>query len=422
MSEFRVDTIKDKDGNGKPNFPNGLTLNGVDPVSNSPAWSETGTSPSALATQNRIDAYNKGGKNLIINGNMNIHQRSGSSVPNISTSGYYTADRWYSDISTAATSAVFSQLVDATDFPINTEFRKCLKTTCTTAKASLAVGDFVKIVQKIEGQNVQVLKKGTSAAESMTISFWVESSLTGTYVCEVVDLQNSRQISKSYTVSSSGVWEQKTINFPSDTTGTISNDNSSRFEVSFWLSAGATYSGGTLNNSSWASFTQANRAAGQVNLAGSVNNYFAITGVQLEIGTIANPYEYKSYSEQLDLCQRYYQKSYDINTNPGTATQNNMIMGGIQFASGIGGAWGVYQFMIPMRDTPSLSIWDGAGTSNVLSYTYGGGGTTQNILNGGAAWGALTRQISSRSFLIGPTSTQANAISYIHFAATAELT
>ena len=422
MSEFRVDTITDRSGTGSPNFPNGLTLNGSLPVTNSPTWSETGTAPSSLATQNRIDAYNKGGKNLIINGNMNIHQRSGSSVPNMSTSGYYTADRWYSDISTASTSAVFSQLVDATDFPVNSEFRKCLKTTCTTAKASLAVGDFVKVVQKIEGQNIQVLKKGTSAAETMTISFWVESSLTGTYVCEVVDLQNSRQISKSYTVSSSGVWEQKTINFPSDTTGTISNDSSSRFEVSFWLSAGATYSGGTLNNSSWASFTQANRAAGQVNLASNVDNYFALTGVQLEVGSIANPYEYKSYSEQLILCQRYYQKSYDLNVNPGTATQSGMIMGGIQFASGIGGAWGVHQFSVPLRDTPSLSIWDGAGTNNVLSYTYGGGGTAQNILNGGAAWGTLTRLISSRSFLIAPTSTQANAISYIHFTANAELT
>jgi hypothetical protein len=393
MSEFRVDTITDRAGTGSPNFPNGLTLNGLVPVSNTPAWSETGTAPSALATENRIINYNRGGKNIIINGNMNVHQRSGTTVSSISTSGYYTADRWYTDASTASTSAVFSQLVDATDFPVNSEFRKCLKTTCTTAKASLAVGDYVKVVQKIEGQNVQVLKKGTTAAETMTLSFWVESGVTGTYICELVDLQNSRQISKAYTISSSGVWEQKTINFPSDTTGTLTNDTSSRFEVSFWLAAGLTYTGGTLNNSSWASFTNANRAAGQVNLASATNNFWNLTGVQLEIGSIANPFEYKSYSEQLSLCQRYY-ISYAISQD-----YTDAFNAGVIYRS--------YSLPVPMRIAPNISI--------VSQFTYFSSATGTNFTP------TFTSSINSVSVL-GTSLTNGRGLTGGTFAANSELT
>ena len=313
MSEFRVDTITDKDGTGSPNFPNGLTLNGSVPVTNSPTWSETATAPSSLSTENRIISYNKGGSNIVINGNMMIHQRSSTTVSNISASGYYTADRWHTDEN--GTTMVFSQLVDTSDFPTNSEFRKSLKTTCTTAKSSLAVGDYLKIIQKFEGQNVQVLKKGTSVAESVTVSFWVKSNLIGTYICELDDIQNSRQVSKSYTINLADTWERKTLTFPSDTSGSITNDTSARFQLSFWLVAGATYTSGTLNNSAWASYTNGNRAVGQVNIASTLNNYLAITGIQMEIGTIANAYEYRSYSEELSLCQRYYSKFSSLSGN-----------------------------------------------------------------------------------------------------------
>ena len=309
MSEFRVDVITNRNGTGAPNFPNGLTISGVNPVTNSPSWTETGTAASALAIQSRIDAYNKGGKNLVINGNMMIHQRSGTTVPGISTSTYNTADRWLTDASTAATSAVFSQLVDTTDFPANTEFVKSLRTTCTTSKTPLAAGDYVKIVQKIEGQNLQVLKKGTSNAESITVSFWVKSNLTGVFICELDDIQNSRQISKSYAINSANTWEFETLTFPGDTSGTLTNDNAARFQISFWVAAGATYTNGTnLNSTAWSSYDNGKRAFGMTNnLASATNtNNFLITGIQMEIGTIRNPYEYKSYSEQLSLCQRYY--------------------------------------------------------------------------------------------------------------------
>lgn len=357
MSEFRVDTIKDKDGNGKPNFPNGLTINGVDPVSNSPSWSETGTSPSALATQNRIVAYNKGGKNIVINGNMNIHQRSGSLVSSISTSGYYTADRWHFEDS--MDTAVYSQIVDTTDFPTNTEFRKSLKTNCTTAKTSLGVNDTIKILQKFEGQNVQVLKKGTSNAESVTVSFWVKSSLIGTYICELDDIENSRQISKSYTIDSANTWEYKTLTFPADTTGNLTNDNSARFQIAFWLVAGANFTSGTLNDSTWASYTSSNRAVGQVNFANANTNNFFITGIQMEIGSITNPFEYRSFGEELSLCQRYYYRN-----TPG-------VSGGI-FCNGYSNsttvAEGFIKYPVTMRTTPSALEQSGTATDYQIRF------------------------------------------------------
>jgi hypothetical protein len=316
MSEFRVDTITDRVGTGSPNFPNGLTLNGVVPVSNTPTWSETGTSASASATDSRIitRTYSLFPKNLIINGDMNIHQRSNTTVSSISTSGYYTADRWHTEVSMSATSGVFSQVVDTADPPPNTEFKKSLKVNCTTAKTSLAVGDIVKINHKFEGTNLQVLKKGTSNPEVVTISFWVRSNLNGTYIVELDDTQNSRQVSKSYVVSDTN-WQKISLTFPADNTGSLTNDSSSRFQIAFWLSAGATYTGGTLNNSAWASYTNGNRATWQANLASSTSNYWQVTGVQMELGTIANDFEYKSYSEQLSLCQRYYSKFSSLSGN-----------------------------------------------------------------------------------------------------------
>lgn len=391
MSEFRVDTITDRVGTGSPNFPNGLTLSGVVPVTNTPTWSETGTAPSSLATENRIISYNRGGSNIIINGNMNIHQRSSTTVTSISASGYYTADRWHTDES--GTTMVFSQLVDSSDFPTNSEFRKCLKTTCTTAKSSLDVGDFLKIVQKFEGQNVQVLKKGTSVAETITVSFWVKSSLIGTYICELDDIQNSRQVSKSYTISVANTWERKTLTFPSDSSGTISNDTNSRFQISFWLVAGANFTSGTLNDTSWASYTNGNRAVGQVNIASTLNNNWSITGVQMEIGSIANPFEYKSYSEQLSLCQRYY-ISYAISQDYTDAFNAGLI-------------YRSYSLPVPMRIAPNVSI--------VSQFSYFSGGTGTNFTP------TFTSSINSVSVL-GSSLTSGRGLVGGTFGANAELT
>ena len=245
-------------------------------------------------------------RNLIINGDMSIAQR-GTSTASVTTSGYYACDRWRAGIDTAGTWTI-SQ--DA-DVPNAQGFQKSTKVDCTTANGSLSAGSLFYIQQIFEGQNLQYLKKGTSSAESLTVSFWVKSVKTGTYICELKD-DNNRTISKSYTINSASTWEKKTITFAGDTTGgAIANDKTGGLEISWWLVAGTTFTSGTLQTS-WDSLTNANRAVGQVNLADNTANNFWITGVQLEAGTTASDFEFLPVDVNLQRCQRYLHRVQGI--------------------------------------------------------------------------------------------------------------
>jgi len=192
-----------------------------------------------------------------------------------------------------------------TDVPSAQGFAKSLKLDCTTADASPATNDYLILQQPLEGQNLQYLKKGTSSAESLTVSFWVKSNKTGTYITQLRDNDNSRNISKSYTIDTADTWEKKTITYAGDTTGTLDNDNNNSFALQFWLGAGTNFTSGTLATS-WESITNANRAVGNVNLADSTSNEWYITGVQLEAGT-ASDFEFLPYDVNLKRCERYYQ-------------------------------------------------------------------------------------------------------------------
>lgn len=241
------------------------------------------------------------GRNLLYNGAMQVAQR-GTSKTGITSTGYYTADRWRTLASGAGT---WTQTVEA-DGPTGSGFTKSLKMECTSANASLDAGDYVIIEQRLEGQDLQALKKGTSSAESITLSFWVKSNVTGTYVVQFGDLDNSRAIAATYTVSSSGTWEKKTITFAGDTTGAFDNDNAASLYMRHWLTAGSNFTSGSLATS-WQSTTDANLAVGQVNASASTSNYWQITGVQLEAGTVATAFEHKAYGTELAECQRYYE-------------------------------------------------------------------------------------------------------------------
>ena len=186
---------------------------------------------------------------------------------------------------------------------------------CTTADASPSASDLFLLRQKIEGQNLQYLKKGTSSAESLTMSFWVKSNKTGTYIAELFDGDNTRQISKAYTINSASTWEKKTITFDADTTGTLDNDNGNSLAVQFWLGAGSDYSSGTLSTT-WTANTNANRAVGQVNALASANDLVQFTGVQLEAGTTASDFEFLPVDMNLDKCLRYYTHTCLLYTSP----------------------------------------------------------------------------------------------------------
>ena len=241
------------------------------------------------------------GKNLIINGNMQIAQR-GTSVAGIATSGYYTVDRWLNLFSGAGTFTVSQD----TDVPSGQGFANSLKLDCTTANPSLDATDFIFVVQKMEGQNLQQLSYGTANAKTITLSFWIKSNLTGSYVCNLYSADNSQLISATYTVNSADTWEQKTVTFQGDISNALDNDNNNSLELEFWFTGGSNFTSGTLYTS-WTAFSNANRnVGGQTNLGSSTLNYVNITGVQLEVGDTATDFENLQYGTQLQLCQRYY--------------------------------------------------------------------------------------------------------------------
>jgi len=313
-------------------------------------------------------------RNLIINGAMQVAQRA-TSVTGITTAGYYTADRWAIVLSSAGT---WTMNVDSSG-PANTEFRNSANVVCTTADSSLAAADLFVFEQRFEGQNVQGIKKGTSAAESLTVSFYVKSSNTGTYICEFRDVDNSRQISKSYTINTANTWEKKTITFPPDTTGLFDNDNALSLRLFFWLAAGSNFTSGALNDSAWVSNLNTDRAVGQLNLANASGNYWAVTGIQLETGEVATPFEMRSPAQELALCQRYFQKSYRPNAVPGSVVGTNAGLQNSFATAGTGIIGSTTVFPVVMRTEPTLVVFDNAGNSGRVTVLDSGATPTDNI-------------------------------------------
>jgi len=243
---------------------------------------------------------------LIINGDMQIAQR-GTSFTGITSGNTYGLDRQVLTISGLGTWTMSQE----SDAPTGQGFSKSLKLDCTTAQASPTASNNLRLNYRLEGQDLQLLKKGTSNAEAVTISFWVKSAKTGTYILELFDGDNLRQISQAYTISSANTWEKKVVSFAGDTTGALDNDNELSLYLFFWLGAGTDWTSGTLNTS-WASSTNANRAVGQVNLADSTSNDWYMTGLQLEVGAFdANsipPFQFEDRGTSLMRCMRYFER------------------------------------------------------------------------------------------------------------------
>ena len=345
-------------------------------------------------------------RNILINGDMSQSQRS-TSVSSITGSGYNTVDRWHIVLSGLGT---WTQS-QSTDVPTGQGFAKSLKMDCTTADASPGSGDFLFLNQKVEGQNIQYLKKGTSSAESTTLSFWVKSNKTGTYICELDDNDNTRNINKSYTINSANTWEKKTITYAGDTTGAFGNYNGNSLQVIWWLGAGSTYSSGTLNNA-WESTTNANRAVGQVNLADSTSNEWYITGVQLEAGSVASDFEFLPVDVNQQRCFRYF---YMV----GDEDEQGM---GIAFYRSNTNVRFIIEPPVTMRSTPSLDQSTASNSFRVLSSAGG-----DDLLDD---WSIMTS--STDRFIIVVNATDASGtggqagyalinLADTHFALTAEL-
>ena len=240
-----------------------------------------------------------GRKNIVTNGAMQVAQRSTSETGLGAAAGYFTLDRWLIN----PTSAGRFTMTQTADGPSG--FANCLKLDCTTADTSIAAGELFILTQRFEGQDLQQIKKGTSDAELITVSFYVKASAAFTFGVELIDDDNDRQITKLFATTTG--WVRHELTFPADTTGAFNDDNALSLHINFWLHAGATYTGGTLETA-FASKTNANRAAGIDSFYSSTDNNFFLTGVQMEIGSQATNFEHRSFGEELALCQRYYQK------------------------------------------------------------------------------------------------------------------
>ena len=301
-------------------------------------------------------------KNIIINGDMSIAQRA-TSASSITGDGYHTVDRFINEMNTAGT---WTQS-QSTDVPTGQGFATSLKYDCTTANGSLSAGSFGFLSQRFEGQNLQYLKYGTSSAESLTLSFWVKSNKTGTYIVEMVSFATTKSQSQSYTISSADTWEKKTLTFTGDTATAIANSNARSFNLNFWLVAGTTYTSGTLNTS-YNTTTNANRAVGQVNLADSTANEWYITGVQLEAGTTASDFEFLPRGIMESLCQRYHQTSIPI----GSFFSSTTGVGAHHVMSWSDGNVTGKVFPTPMRATPTITLRQDTSTTTGIIKTSAG--------------------------------------------------
>ena len=319
-------------------------------------------------TVSKMDSTSKSlsGRNLVINGAMNVAQRATSVTGVGGVDGYFTVDRFDFDQNTNAGRMTLTQESDGPP-----GFANCTKFACTTADTSLASGQHFVMRHMFEGQNLQTLKKGTGDAEPMTVSFYVKGNAPATYACELN--APSRQISKLFNVTTS--WSRVELNFPADTIGAIDDDNTIGMYMIWHFGAGSDTTGGTLNSSSWAATVDANRAPGISNFFDSTDRTFFITGVQMEVGSSATPFEHKTFAQDLIECERYYFKFLEGN--------NQEIGAGWYYSSSH--ASFMFQYPTTMRATPTgidstgsgyYTLYANGGSDAFNSVTFENGNTT----------------------------------------------
>jgi len=243
----------------------------------------------------------QGNRNLIINGAMQVAQRgTSSSGLGSNTSANFIADRTFTNSNSAGRYTASQNTV--TDLP---GFANSLKLDCTTADTSIAADEYLLLQHRFEGQNLQQLKKGTSSAESVTLSFYVKGNAAATYTAELYDYDNARTFSQRFNVTTS--WNRISLTYAGDTSGALDDDNALSFILMVWLHAGSNYTSGT-QNSGWAAYDATTRVnSSDTSFFDSTDRTFEITGIQLEIGDVATPFEHEDIGTTLRKCNRYFQ-------------------------------------------------------------------------------------------------------------------
>jgi hypothetical protein len=255
----------------------------------------------------QIPSTPSGRRNIAYNGAMQVAQRGTQTGQ--TDSGYTACDRFL----TAEGGAAVSTSSQSTDVPSGQGFANSLKIDITTADTDISANDFFLLIQRLEGQDLQRLCYGTSSAKDLTISFWIKSPKTGTHIFELRHQDATYYNAQAYTIASANTWQKVTLTYSGYTPTAFDNDNNHSLSLHWWFAAGSNFSSGTLQSNTWQN-TEANRAAGQVNCVDSASNEIYITGVQMEVGSVATEFEHRSFGEELALCQRYFQLGGGIGT------------------------------------------------------------------------------------------------------------
>ena len=315
-------------------------------------------------------------RNLIINGAMNVAQRGTSSTGVGASNGVFPCvDRMKIFAGNTAGRATVSQVADVHD-----GFANALKFECTTADTSIAAGENFGLIQILEGQDLQHLKKGTSGAKSLTLSFYVKGNASATYTAELKDNDNDRHNTQTFDVTTS--WNRISLTFAPDTTGELDDDNGGSFQFGIWLHAGSDFTGGTFASNTWAARVNANRVPpSATSFFDSTDRTFFITGVQLEVGETATPFEHEDYGTTLRKGYRYY---YQVG---GTNTHEPIMTAAWYTTTALAGT---FYYPVDMRAAPSVSK---TGSISFL----GAGGTVGTSISGGGQTNTRNIQLSISS-------------------------
>ena len=362
--------------------------------------------PDSAVTPAKV-SQNLGRRNIIINGAMQVAQRNTSATGLGNGGDYFTLDRHR--FSSGNTNGRLTQSqASVTDLP---GFANAMKLDCTTADTSIAANEDCSLQYRFEGQDLQQLKKGTSSAEKVTVSFYMKTNKAFTFMCELDDTDNNRFNGQQFTTSTS--WTRHILTFVGDTTGTLDDDTARSMMLNFWIHAGSNFTGGTYTANTWQSraATDTNRAVGIGSFYDNTANELHLTGLQMEVGDTATDFEHRTFEEELHACKRYYQKSFIYATAPVNAgnTTSNVYDGNITGYCGSNNS-GVYTggqpFSPEMRANPTMTTYGNSNghwgqliptNTGTVSYS-AGAGYIANVRTNGFSVG---QNISGNVLMIG---------------------
>lgn len=367
---------------------------------------------SKLNNDSFADTAVHGRRNLVINGAMEVAQRGTSST----STGRQTVDA-FSNLAATDATITQSQTAITSGSPYDEGFRNVYRLTASTASSAPATSHYLGYQMYLEAQNVaQSGWNYTSTSSSVTLSFWVKSSVAGTYTAQLRSEDGTKQDQIFEFTLVADTWKKVEHTFTGDSDITIDNNNGRGLRLTIWVHLGTNFTSSDVVYGAWSAWTSGEQSKDFAqNWMTTASATFDVTGVQLEVGDKATPFEHRSYGEELAACQRYYEKSYSSTTNPGTATT-----AGIRHSSGAAGQtttgelpMGV-NFLTTKRSAPSITLYDSAGNSGKCSRVDFGVTTHTNST-------ATSNFIGENAFMVSSSSGNTGSGVHCHFVADAEL-